>query len=58
MNALLSTNYLICQKLLGLAWQMDPTLLGLASKPDPKDFQKEPTSLGPADQHPIVGLAA
>jgi hypothetical protein len=38
---------------------MDPTLLGLAFKPGPKHFQKEPTSLGlVAQQDPIVlGLA-
>ena len=38
---------------------MDPTLLGLASKPTPKHFQKEPTTLDPtAQQDPIVlGLA-
>jgi hypothetical protein len=38
---------------------MDTTPLGLAYKPGPKHFQKEPTSLGPVDQQdPIVlGLA-
>ena len=50
---------LIYQKLLGLTWQLDPTLLSLAAKSDPKHFQKELTALGSAtQQNPIVlGLA-
>jgi len=38
---------------------MDPTLLGLAFKPGPKHFQKEPTSLGLAAQQDtiVLGLA-
>jgi hypothetical protein len=50
---------LIYQKLLGLTWQLDPTLLSLAAKSDPKHFQKELIALGPAtQQNPIVlGLA-
>ena len=31
---------LLCQKLLGLAWQQDPTLLGLTAKPNQKHIQK------------------
>jgi len=35
-------------KAIGLAWQLDPILLGLAAKVGPKNFQKEPPTLGPA----------
>jgi len=41
---------LLCQKLLGLTWLLDPTLLGLAAKLGPKNFQKEPTTLDPVVQ--------
>jgi len=41
---------LLCQKLLGLTWLLDPTLLGLAAKTGPKHFQKEPITLGPVVQ--------
>jgi len=44
---------------LRLAWQLDPTLLGLAAKLSPKHFQKESPTLGHvAQQDPVVlGLA-
>jgi len=35
------------QKAIGSDLVVNPTLLGLASKPDPKHFQKGPTTLGP-----------
>jgi hypothetical protein len=44
-------HYLLCQKLLGLAWQQD-----LTWQPDPKHFQKEPRMLGPPARQDLIVL--
>jgi len=52
---------------LDLAWQLDPTLLGLTAKSSPKDFPKGANNVDPivlvAEPHPKhfkkrIGLAA